>query len=56
MIWLASCPEGNELRYVMESVQMDRWIGPQSWSTSPMKTGWGSWAFSAWRKEGCGVT
>lgn len=26
MIQLASCPEGNELRYVMESVQMDRWM------------------------------
>jgi len=30
--------------------------GPQrwsdGWSTSPMKTGWESWGFSAWRKEG----
>ena len=24
-------------------------------SAFPMKTGWGSWACSAWRKEGCGV-
>jgi len=31
-----------------------RWSG--GWSTSPTKTGWGRWAYSAWRREGCGAT
>jgi len=30
------------------------WSG--GWSTSPVKTSWGSWAYSAWGREGCGVT
>ena len=34
--------------------------GPQRWSegrsTSPLKTSWGSWACSSWRREGWGVT
>ena len=28
----------------------------EGWSTSPMRTGWESWACSAWRREGCGET
>jgi len=31
-----------------------RWS--ESWSTSPTRTGWGSWGCSAWRREGSGVT
>ena len=31
-----------------------RWS--EGWSTSPMRTGWGSWGCSAWRREGCDVT
>jgi len=31
-----------------------RWS--EGWSTSPTRTGWGSWGCSAWRREGCGVT
>ena len=27
---------------------------PEGWSTSAMKTGWGSWACSTWRTEGFG--
>jgi len=30
------------------------WGWSESWSTSPMKKGWGSWAWSAWRREGSG--
>ena len=34
--------------------------GPQrwseGWSTSPPRTGWGSWGCSAWGREGSGVT
>ena len=28
----------------------------EGWSTSPTRTGWESWACSAWRREGCGET
>ena len=28
----------------------------EGWSSSPMRTGWESWACSAWRREGCGET
>ena len=31
-----------------------RWA--EGWSTSPTKAGRGSWACTAWRREGCGVT
>ena len=32
------------------------WRWSEGWSTSPTRTGWGSWGFSAWRREGYGGT
>jgi len=31
-----------------------RWS--EGWSTTAIRTGWGSWGCSAWRREGCGVS
>jgi len=32
------------------------WRWSEGWSTSPVKKGWGSWACSAWEREGQGKT
>lgn len=43
------CKQDTEL---LEHVQRRPWGLSESWSTSPIKKGWKSWACLGWRKEG----